>query len=106
MSEGLRKTLAELRGRLERSYGGRLKGMMLYGSHSRGEASEDSDVDVLVVLTGPVNGAEEISRTIDDVSDLSLRNNVVLGCLFVSQEEYQQEQSPLLLNVRREGLPI
>ena len=33
-----------------REYGGRLKGVILYGSRARGEAAGDSDVDVLVVL--------------------------------------------------------
>jgi uncharacterized protein len=106
MNDSILEILGPLRQRLDRIYGSRLKAVLLYGSHARHEAAYGSDIDVLVVLAGPVNAAEEISRTIDDVSELSLQDDVVICCLFVSQEEYQRGQSPLLLNVRKEGLPI
>jgi hypothetical protein len=31
---------------------------------------------------------------------------VVIACVFVSQEAYEQEQSPLLLNVRQQEIAI
>jgi len=46
--------LAELRSRFEALYGVRLIHMVLYGSPARGDAHADSDIDVLVVLQGPV----------------------------------------------------
>lgn len=106
MNDSILEILGRLRQRLERTYDSRLKGVLLYGSHSRLEATQGSDIDVLVVLSGPVNAADEISRTINDISELSLQDDVVICCLFVSQEEYQRGQSPLLLNVRNEGVPI
>lgn len=33
-------------------FGDRLREIVLFGSHARGQAHEDSDVDVLVVITG------------------------------------------------------
>jgi len=30
----------------------------------------------------------------------------VVSCVFVSEEQFQQERSPLMLNVRREGVPV
>ena len=44
--------LGEARAALERLYGDRLVKVILYGSHARGEAHEESDVDVLFVLQG------------------------------------------------------
>jgi len=35
---------------LQDAFGGRLKGVVLYGSEARGEAGPDSDVDLLVLL--------------------------------------------------------
>jgi len=37
---------------------------------------------------------------------LSLEYDVVISRAFVSSERFERERSPLLLNVRREGVPI
>jgi predicted nucleotidyltransferase len=80
--------------------------MLLFGSQARGDAEPGSDIDVLIVLQGPVNPGEEIVRTGALTAALSLHHNVVLSRVFVSAEQFSGEQSPLLLNVRREGIPV
>ena len=97
--------LRELRSRFERLYGPRLVTMVLYGSQARGDAEPGSDIDVLVVLEGKVEPCEEIHRSSDDVWDVSLTHDVTIACVFVSREQFEHEQSPLLMNVRREGVP-
>lgn len=92
--------------RFEGLYGRRLTGLMLYGSQARGDAEPGSDIDVLVILEGAVRPGEEIRRTINDVAGLSLENNVVFSCVFVSRDRFESELSPLLINVRREGVPV
>ena len=106
MNEKLSTILAELRRRFKALYGGRLVKMVLYGSQARGDAEPDSDIDVLVVLKGNVSPCQEISQTINDVAEVSLDHNAVVACVFVSEEQFEREQSPLLLNVRREGVPV
>lgn len=98
--------LAELRRRFEVLYGERVVQMMLFGSQARGDAEPESDIDVLVVLKGKVSPCKEIDRTLEDVAGLSLQHNAVVSCIFVSEEEFARERSPLLLNVRREGVPV
>ena len=105
MNPRLRTILTELRSRLEALYGDRLVKLMLYGSQARGDAEPDSDIDVLVVLKDAVNAGREIERTGDIVSDVSLLNRVVVSCVFVSDERFRSEWTPLLANVRREGVP-
>lgn len=102
----LRTVLTELRERLGRLYGERLSALVLYGSQARGDAEEGSDIDVLVVLEGPVDPMAEIRRTGDDVADLSLEHNVVVACFFVSRDQFEREHSPLLINARREGVTV
>ncbi len=98
--------LAELRRRFGVLYSTRLVEMMLFGSQARGDAEPGSDIDVLVVLRGKVSPCEEIARTIENVADVSLHHNEVISCVFVSEEQFERERSPLLLNLRREGVPI
>jgi len=98
--------LHELRHRFEAFYGERLVQMRLFGSQARGDATSGSDIDVLIVLQGPVNPGDEITRTSELTASLSLQHNVVISRVFVSNEQFTDEQSPLLLNVRRESIPV
>ena len=47
--------LKQVKTRLKAKYGDRLCGIILYGSEARGDAEPDSDIDLLVLLKGPVN---------------------------------------------------
>jgi predicted nucleotidyltransferase len=105
MRPTVKAILGELRQGLEGFYGDRLVRMVLYGSEARGDAQPGSDIDVLIVLRGDVCPCEEIARTSEVVAELSLRHDVVIVPAFVSEDQYEREQSPLLLNVRREGVP-
>jgi predicted nucleotidyltransferase len=97
---------AELRQYVEKLYGDRLVQMVVFGSQARGDAVEGSDIDILVVLKGPVTPGKEIARTGEGTAALSLKYNIVISCTFVSSDRYETERSPLLMNVRREGVAL
>jgi uncharacterized protein len=106
MNDKLTSLLAELRRRFEDLYGERLVQMILFGSQARGDAEPGSDVDVLVVLKDPVHVGEEIDRTINLVTDLSLQHDEVISCVFMGEDRFKHRHGPLLRNVRREGIRI
>jgi len=106
VSERLQSLLAELRRRFEALYGPRLVRLMLFGSHARGDAEPGSDVDVLVVLEGPVRPGAEIARTGEITAEISLENNIVISCTFISADRFEHEESPLMINVRKEGVAV
>ena len=91
---------------LARVLGDRLEQILLFGSRARGEARPDSDIDILVVVREDYDYADLIRRTSSIIAALSLRYDVVISRAFVSRERYEREQSPFLLNVRREGIAI
>jgi predicted nucleotidyltransferase len=82
-----------------------LKSIILYGSWARGDATEDSDIDVLIVLEGRVIPGKEIDRMIDIITEINLKHGVLISVYPVSEEDYSTINSPLLINVRREGVP-
>jgi predicted nucleotidyltransferase len=98
--------LKTLRVEFARVLGDQFESMLLYGSRARGEARSDSDIDVLVVMRDAVDYGALIERTSGVVSTLSLENDVVISRAFVSKERFEREQSPFLLNVRREGIVL
>jgi uncharacterized protein len=102
----LRGVLRDLREELARCLGDQLVSVFLYGSQARSQARPDSDIDVLVVVRDDSDYGDLIRRTSAAVSTLSLRYDVVISRAFISQERYAREQSPFLLNVRREGVAI
>ncbi len=106
MTPKVRQILAGLRARLGELYGERLVRLVLFGSQARGDARPDSDIDVMVVLRGEVNVETERRRVLPITSELSLENNVVILCVYVSERRFDQEQSPLLHNARAEGVAV
>jgi len=101
----LAELLKALRRTLEELYGERLHAVILYGSHARGEAADDSDVDVMVVLDGPVDPWEEIARMAERVYEMQLAFEKLISTYPVSLETYQTSALPVLVNARREGIP-
>ena len=85
--------------------GNRLKHIILYGSYARGCATEYSDIDLFIVLEGKAKPGEEIDRMIEIITEINLRYNVLISVYPISEEDYKKVNSPLLLNVRREGIP-
>ena len=95
----------QLKNALEAMYGARLRRVVVFGSQARGDAELSSDVDLLVVLKGPVQPGAEIARTGEIVAELSLQAGAVISCLFMDEDRYLHRAGPLLRNIRREGVP-
>jgi predicted nucleotidyltransferase len=78
---------------------------MLFGSWARDEATDNSDIDVAVVLEGNIKPGREIDAMIDAITDINLEYGVLLSVYPVSKDDYDNRKSPLLVNLRKEGIP-
>ena len=96
----------EFKTKLENLYGSKLKSVLIYGSWARGDATEDSDIDILVILEGPIQAGKEIDFMIDTITDINLKYGVLISVYPVSEDDFQSIKSPLLMNVRKEGIVI
>ena len=101
----LRPIIAELEARLREIYGHRFLGLVLYGSHARGTGEGGSDIDLMLLLRDSA-GLNERRHYADLVAALSLRHDVVISLVPMGIEEFQRSKTPLLLNIRREGIRL
>ena len=103
MPINIQKLLDELKKELVRVYGEQLKGVYLYGSYARGDNQPGSDVDVMIVLDSYQRYGDEIKRTSELNAKISLDYNLSVSRLFMTEERWRHEDSPLLRNVRAQG---
>ena len=98
-------TLARFRETLGAMYGTRLDRAILFGSRARGDARPDSDYDVAVFLnTLPDRWAE-----LDRLADLRVRFLDETGTFFDAKPypaAAYRDNSPLMHEIRRDGLPL
>ena len=91
MNKEISNIIAEFKKKIKKIYGRRLCDILLYGSWARGIASEHSDIDLLIVLKGKVNPGIEIDKIIDIITDINLKNNVLLSVLPVSETNWRKK---------------
>jgi len=98
--------LEEIRSRLAAVYKQRLRGVVLHGSEARGDARPDSDIDVLVLLEGPVAFGRELRTSIHALYPMTLELGRPMSPTPVSIEEYETCDCPLYRNAHREGIVL
>ena len=107
LSEREQFALEKSRTAFQKALGSDLVEMKLFGSKVRGDAREDSDLDVLVVKAG------DDWRTCDLVygtaTDILLETDVCISPKVISKKEYEHlydMRTPFISNIVREGITI
>ncbi|NJP07064.1 MAG: HEPN domain-containing protein [Chloroflexaceae bacterium] len=99
----LQPFLAEIQQQSQQHYGDRLAALVLFGSQARGDAVSGSDIDVLVVVHGSEQPQDSVFA--GDLTAYLLEQYDQYASLFhISFDTYLHEQSPRLINIRREGM--
>ena len=103
-----KELLAAMKQQLAACYGDRLKGVLLYGSEARGEANEHSDVDIMVLLSGPVDVGMEIRKITRLLYRLQIERDFFrpVEVIPVDAEDYNSVNLGIYRNVKEEGIAI
>lgn len=105
----LKNMLMELADMLQEVYHDRLKAVILYGSVARGTATDESDVDIMVLIDGTDQELRTFEDKLSDVStDISIKYFKVFSIIDVSYKEYMtwMKISPFYRNVSEEGVVL
>lgn len=82
---------------------------ILFGSYARGDADEESDIDVMILVDSSRQEISEKTWQIGDVAAELLLNNGVMVSPVVENRAYFQKNAallPLYQNVVREGVRV
>lgn len=81
--------------------------IILYGSTARGTDTEESDVDVAVIVNGALDNAMEEALS-DVVVDMNLKYDRVFSVIDIEDETIKKWENvvPFYKNVRKEGIVL
>ena len=88
---------------LRKRFGRNLKKIILFGSRARGDHSEESDYDLLLIFE---RVTPEIKKYLDEIEDEMLfsRGALFSTFLFTPEELEEREFEPFIMNATKEGL--
>ena len=103
----LMKSISSMMLQLRSIYNEQLSEVILYGSYARGTQTEESDVDIALILLGKPSKAAT-DAMIDCVSSYELECGKVLSVIDISAEKfsYWKDTMPLYKNIRKEGIVL
>ena len=107
VTAGIPPEALRLKQRLEARFGARLRWARVFGSYARGEATEDSDLDVAAVIDG-LTRAEKI-EAIGDAAELSWIGAVKLSPLLFESQDYallREREARLARDIESEGIEL
>ena len=94
----------EIRSRLEKAFPERFQGVLLFGSEARGETHPESDVDLMVVLEGPVRLGRDLETIVGALYPVQLQMDIPIHATPVTGEALEAGRYGIYRNARREGV--
>lgn len=104
MDERIKQLVEQIKQHLIKMYGDNIKKVILYGSYVRGEATRDSDIDILVLVDQSLNPFEVRESLSDLLFDILLDEGEHISVIVVPERFYDNYNSPFILNVKKEGV--
>jgi predicted nucleotidyltransferase len=102
-----REALAEIRRRLFEALS--IEQIILFGSVARGEADEESDIDLLVVTTEPMTLNERHEKITDTITEVNLQYDTNFSTLVVDKRAWEEgvfRVMPIKQDILLDGVPV
>ena len=109
MPAAKREIIMSFARKVRRILGKNLKQVILYGSYARGDYTEDSDIDIMVLTTLTDKEIEQIETEIYDLAfDYLMDYGVDISVEIKNEEQfnYWLGALPFYDNVRKEGMVL
>jgi predicted nucleotidyltransferase len=104
-----RLAVDEFVSRIRQRLAGNILDVRLFGSEARGEATSESDIDVLVVVQPDADRVQFEDRIIDIAFDVNLEFGIYISPRVVTAgilNDPVWRETPFIKNVARESIPL
>ncbi len=92
---------------VKEKHGNKIEKILLFGSYARGEATEESDIDILVITSG---NRFEMQKNLSEIAvDILLNTGEYISAKAVSTEEYsfmKKIKTGFYQNIDKEGVVV
>jgi len=105
----LNNILSEVVKDVKNLYGEKLKEIVLYGSYSRGQNDDESDIDLLILIDIDESELKYYDKKLNNIiSDIGYRHMKVLSLIDISYEKFNHwvDVVPFYKNVKNEGIIV
>lgn len=105
----LENILSDVAATAKSVFGNNLQSVILYGSYARGDYSEDSDIDIMIIADVNREDLFKYKKPIIQVtSRLGLENDVVVTATLKDKKTFEQYKNalPFYQSVLKEGVRI
>ena len=91
---------------LEKHYGDRFAGLILYGSLARGQSEAGSDIDLLLLIQAPFDYFQEIWNLAELLYPLQLESDRLISVKPAAVQDFQGGILQFYRDARREGIQL
>lgn len=107
MPQTMQTLLARYVTEVQKIYGTHLKSVILYGSYARGDFTQESDVDIMVLVDLPADKMDEYSDALAEVDyEYNVNYDIWMMPVVKNLQHFRQwaEAYPFYNNVQNEGV--
>jgi predicted nucleotidyltransferase len=104
MDPKIKRLVDRVKAHLTETYGEGIRKVILYGSYARGEATKNSDVDLLVLVDRSLDPFEVRESIGELLFDIILEEGEVISVIVLPEDHFENHNFPFMLNVRKEGI--
>jgi predicted nucleotidyltransferase len=106
LASAIDRTPQKCKAILKEHYGSQFQGLIVYGSYARNQATDLSDLDLLVLLNQPFDYFQELRNITELLYPLQLESEYLISAKPADVNDYYNGALQLYRNVLREGVNV